>query len=340
MTQDAVSLGVVGLGGWGKFVVKNFATTSNCRLSYVCDANRHALAQQARQFPDATPTDSFETLLADESLDAIALATPAPFHHEMAKRALLAGKHVFVEKPMTLVTEHALELVEIAEQNDRKLMVGHLLKYHPAVQLMKNLVDEGSLGQIHYMYCQRLNLGVVRTEENAFWSLAPHDVSVILHLFEQEPEHIVANGQSFLQPDIEDVVFATMYFPDGRVANIHVSWLDPHKKRSMVLVGSEKMLVFDDQEANEKVRIYDKSASIDIDAVGMNAVTVRHGDILIPRLSTREPLAAETQHFVDCILNDTQPLSDGHDGVRVVRILEAIDRQFRQKMPVRFRKAA
>ncbi len=341
MPADVVNLAMVGLGGWGKYVVRSFWQTANCRLSYLCDANPRTLADQVRYYPEAFPTDCFESILSDHSVDAVALATPAPTHFEFARQALLAGKHVFVEKPMALSSEHAEQLVELAEISGRKFMVGHLLKYHPAVDLMKQQIDSGALGDIYYMYCQRLNLGVVRQEENAFWSLAPHDISVILHLFEAEPVRIEASGQSFLQEGVEDVVFSTLHFADGRVAHIHVSWLDPHKRRSMVLVGSEKMLVFDDTEATEKVRIYDKHACVEADPAGqMPPVTVRHGDIVIPRISQREPLAVETEHFIRCILDDSEPLSDARDGLRVVRILETIDRQFRHRMPIRLHKAA
>ncbi|MGE3313506.1 MAG: Gfo/Idh/MocA family protein [Planctomycetaceae bacterium] len=341
MPADTVNLAMVGLGGWGKYVVRSFWQTANCRLSYLVDSNPKTLADQVRYYPEAFPTDDFESVLCDESVDAVAIATPAPTHFELAKAALLADKHVYVEKPMTLTSEHAEELVEIASVCRKKLMVGHLLKYHPAVDLMKQQVDQGALGDIYYMYCQRLNLGVVRQEENAFWSLAPHDISVILHLFGSEPTRIEASGQCFLQEGIEDVVFSTLHFADRRVAHIHVSWLDPHKKRSMVLVGSEKMLVFDDTESTEKVRIYDKSACVETDPAGqMPPITVRHGDITIPRISQREPLAVETEHFIRCIIDDLEPKSDGNDGLRVVRILESIDRQFRKQAPVRLHRAA
>lgn len=339
--MDTVKLGMVGLGRWGRFVARNFGVTANCEVKYLCDAVPTSLAQQARNFPGAEATQDYDVVLKDPQVDAVALATPAPFHYEMAKEALLAGKHVFVEKPMTLSSEHAEELVEIADRLDRKLMVGHLLEYHPAVQLMKEQVESEALGEIYYMYCQRLNLGVVRQSENAFWSLAPHDISVILYLFGSEPDRVDASGQSFLQSDVEDVVFTTLRFADGRMANIHVSWLDPHKKRSMVLVGSEKMLVFDDMEATEKIRIFDKSACLEAGVTGtMNPISVRHGDIVIPRVSAREPLAIETEHFVKSILEDTPPRSDGRDGLRVVRILEEVDRQFRSTLPLPLRKVA
>lgn len=328
MSSDTVRLGVVGLGGWGKNVVRSFASAGHCELAYLCDSNPASLAQQHRLYPQAQTTENLSTILGDETVDALAIATPAPVHYEMAKAALGAGKHVYVEKPMTLTSEHAEELVELASLHGRKLMVGHLLKYHPAVEMIKQQVTAGALGRIFYMYCQRLNLGVVRTQENAFWSLAPHDISVILYLFEAEPDAITACGESYLQPGVEDVVFVNLHFPDGRMAQIHVSWLDPHKERKMVVVGSEKMLVFDDMHGTEKVRICDKGAQLTTDTfTAIEAITTRHGDIYIPHISGRQPLDVETQHFIDCIRNDTTPRSDGHDGLRVVRILEQVDRQ-------------
>lgn len=330
MTTSVVRLGVVGLGGWGRHVVRSFAGARQCELSCICDADPAALAAAHQHFPRAGATDSYAQLLADSCLDAVALATPAPLHYEMAKAALRAGKHVFVEKPMTLTEDHARELVELSDRLGRKLMVGHLLEYHPAVELIKQQIDSGALGDIYYMYCQRLNLGVVRQQENAFWSLAPHDVSVILYLFGEEPDGIVAHGESYLQPGIEDVVFVNLHFPGGRMAQVHVSWLDPHKQRKMVIVGSQRMLVFDDMEPSEKIRIFDRGAVPAGPAPSAQAIRIRSGDIHIPHLGGPAPLDAETQHFVDCILHDAAPRSDGRDGLRVVRILEQVQRQLHQ----------
>jgi predicted dehydrogenase len=331
MGSERVRLGVVGLGAWGKNVARSFAAARNCRLARLCDSNPRALAQQHALYPQAAPTDSYEALLADDAIDAVALVTPAATHHELAKAALLAGKHVFVEKPMTLTVEHAEELVELSDRLNLKLMVGHLLVYHSAVELIKREIDSGALGEIYYMYCQRLSLGVVRQHENACWSLAPHDISVILHLFDMEPNGITARGECYLQPNIDDVVFVNLHFPDGRMAQIHVSWLDPHKERKMVVVGSQKMLVFDDMQPAEKVRIFDKGAMVASSAGdAMQAITVRHGDIHIPFVGGPEPLDAETQHFIDCIVHDTVPRSDGRDGLRVVSVLEQIERQLHQ----------
>ncbi|MDA1014880.1 MAG: Gfo/Idh/MocA family oxidoreductase [Planctomycetota bacterium] len=341
MSGQDVRIGMVGLGGWGKNVVRNFASANHCRLTHICDAFQETLDAHRSLFPGALATTQFDHLLDDASVDAVAIATPAPMHYGMVKQALLAGKHVYVEKPMTLTAAHAEDLVSISERMNRKLMVGHLLEYHPAINVMKDAMQSGMLGDVYYMYCQRLNLGVVRRDENAFWSLAPHDVSVILYLLDQEPCEVTANGQCFLQPGVEDVVFANLRFPQGQIANIHVSWLDPHKQRSMVLVGSEKMLVFDDMQPSEKIRIYDKGARTAEAAVeAMQAISVRHGDIVIPHISGPEPLKVETQHFVDSIRNDTTPRSDGRDGLRVVRILEQVEQQLKSRLDQAWSKAA
>ncbi|MFN0198409.1 MAG: Gfo/Idh/MocA family protein [Planctomycetaceae bacterium] len=331
MNRMPVELAVVGLGGWGKNVVRSFASAKQARLAYICDSNPQLLEKQGQMFPGAQPVNDFRRVLDDPHVNAVAIVTPAPCHFEMAKSALLAGKHVYVEKPLTLTVDDAEELVATADLMERKLMVGHLLMYHPAVNWMKQQIDAGELGQVYYMYCQRLNLGVVRPNENAFWSLAPHDISIILHLFQMEPEKVTASGSCLLQDGIDDVVFANLSFPDGRIAQIHVSWLDPHKERKMVVVGSQKMLVFDDMHPTEKIRLFDKGAQLPNDTnAPTQAISVRHGDIHIPHIPDKQPLDIETQHFVDCIIQNRTPLSDGRDGLRVVRVLEKVEQQLRE----------
>ena len=320
-----LTLGVVGLGEWGKNVLRSFARTNGAEVRYLCDANAQLLANRQSWFPQAIATSTYADLLEDPDLDAVVLATPAPSHAQLGLLALASGKHLFVEKPMALSTTDAELLCATASAMGRVLMVGHLLEYHPAVAWMKSYLAAGELGTPLYIYTQRLNLGTVRPDENALWSLAPHDISVILHLFETEPDWVSAHGQSFLQAGIEDVVFVYLHFPDGRSAQIHVSWLDPHKERRMVLVGSRTMVVFDDMQPMEQLRIYNKGAVVP--EPGETAqVTVRHGDVHIPHFPPGEPLLIEGQHFVDAILQGSIPRSDGQDGLRVVRILEAASR--------------
>ncbi|MHC4234285.1 MAG: Gfo/Idh/MocA family protein, partial [Planctomycetota bacterium] len=249
----------------------------------------------------------------------------------LAARALEAGKHVFVEKPLCLRAREAEQLVALAGTHGRKLMVGHLLLYHPCVERLAQMIQRQSLGSVYYMYTQRVNLGVVRRDENAWWSLAPHDISVVCHLFGDQPVTVNATGRCYLQDGVEDAVFATLGFGDGRIAHVHVSWLDPHKIRKMTVVGSERMVTFDDMEAAEKVRVDDKGADVKSDYASFaQSVAIRSGDITIPRIKTAEPLQLEAQHFVDCVLDDLSVRTDGADGVRTVRVLEAGEESLRR----------
>jgi len=320
-----VNVGVVGAGNWGKNLVRNFASLAGARLCYICDLDEGVRRRMAAAYPQAQVVDDLGAVLSDDGLEAVVVAVDAPHHYSIALAALRAGKHAYVEKPLTLSSAEAQELTDLAAARGLKLMVGHLLEYHPAVSYIKDLIARGEVGRPLYLYFQRVNLGIVRSSENAWWSLAPHDVSVACYLFEDQPVSVSASGQAYLQEGIEDVVFANLKFADGRMAHIHVSWLDPHKIRRVTLVGSEKMVVFDDMEASEKIRIYDKSAAVQRAAVvGFpEAITIRSGDILIPKIPGDEPLRLECEHFISCITNDRVPRSDGADGVRVVKVLEA-----------------
>jgi predicted dehydrogenase len=256
----------------------------------------------------------------------VVISSSATTHYPFAKAALEAGKHVYVEKPLALSTAHAREMTELAESKKLKLMVGHLLLYHPVVNTLKKLVDSGDLGEVFYIYSQRVNLGRIRQDENALWSFAPHDISVILYLLGQFPVSVSARGESYLQEGVEDVVFVNLKFADRKMAQLQVSWLDPHKVRKITIVGGKKMVVFDDIESMEKLKIFDKGVTgVSYDSYG-DSITLRFGDINIPHIKMTEPLRVECQHFVDCVLNDKQPLSDGTNGLQVVRILEAAQR--------------
>jgi predicted dehydrogenase len=248
----------------------------------------------------------------------------------MGKASLAAGKHTYVEKPLTLKAADARELCGIAEEKDLKLMVGHLLVYHPAVRKMKELAESGELGDVFCIYTERVNLGIIRHNENAWWSLAPHDISVILEILQDEPESIVARGEDYLQKGIEDTVFANIRFTDGKMAQIHVSWLDPHKERKMTVVGNKKMAVFDDMQASEKVRIYDKGAEVEGYVSFGEAISIRTGDIVIPKIDGKEPLSLECQHFVDCVVDNKKPMSSGQEGLAVTEILEAGQKSLEQ----------
>jgi predicted dehydrogenase len=330
VSRDVLNVAIIGAGYWGKNLVRNFGTAKRCHLKCVCDLNEEVLAVHKRSFPFITTSTKLEAVLSDEDVDAVVVATDVPHHFSVARKALEAGKHTYVEKPLTLKASDGKTLVELAGKKRVKLMVGHLLEYHPAVDYLKTMIDEGRLGRLHYMYTQRVNLGVIRQNENAWWSLAPHDISVVCYLFGSKPFSVAASGQCYLQNGIEDVVFATIKFADGKMAHIHCSWLDPHKIRKMTVVGSEKMATFDDMEASEKVRVYDKSAAMNSDVnTYAEIISLRFGDIVIPKVAGGEPLALECRHFIDCVLDDKPVRSDGSDGLQVVRILEAGQKSLR-----------
>ena len=319
-----IGVAVVGAGNWGKNLVRNFASAEGAELKYICDLSEKVRKSMAMQYPKAKVTADMAEAFADGEVDAVVVGVDPPQHYEVAKPALDAGKHVYVEKPLTLSSADSKGLVDLAAKKGVRLMVGHLLEYHPAVNYMKDTIEKGSLGEPLYLYFQRVNLGIVRKKENAWWSLAPHDVSVACYLFAAEPVSVSASGHAYLQEGIEDVVFANLKFADGRMAHIHVSWLDPHKIRKVTLVGSQKMVVFDDMEASEKVRVYDKGAYVQKSVSSYaEAITLRTGDILIPKISSDEPLRLECQHFIDSVLKNKTPRSDGADGLRVVKVLEA-----------------
>jgi len=334
MSKDAnqseeriVSVGMVGVGGWGKNLARNYSQIPGAELRYLCDLNQEQLEALNASCSPKHITSNFDDLTNDETLDAVVIATPAPTHFKLATQALEAGKDVYVEKPLVLSAKEARSLIELAEKKERVLMVGHLLEYHPVVEKLKELVTSNVLGDIRYIYSQRLNLGTIRADENALWNFAPHDISVILYLLDQAPTDIAARGQAYLRPGVEDVMFLSLNFADKAMANVHVSWLDPHKTRKITIVGSKRMAVFDDGEPSEKLRIYDKGAEINSDYdTYAEYVGLRFGDITIPHIKVGEPLRKECDHFLDCVRNRTTPRSDGEDGYRVVKILEAADR--------------
>jgi predicted dehydrogenase len=323
--SDPLRVGVVGLGYWGPNLARNFHALQDAELVWCCDASPAARVRTAPTVPGAQMTDHIEDLLEDETLDAIVLATPVPTHAELAVRVLEAGKHCFVEKPLAQSVADAKRAVEAAERTGRTLMVGHLLEYHPGVQKLKELADSGELGDIHYIYGNRLNLGKLRADENALWSLGAHDISVLLHLVGEEPVEVSARGESYLQPGIEDVVFCFLRFPSGISAHLHLSWLDPHKERRFTVVGSKRMATFDDMATEGKLTVYDKG--FDENTRSYGEYITRSGDIFSPRIENGEPLRLECEHFLASIKDGTTPRSDGHSGLRVVRVLEGLQEE-------------
>jgi predicted dehydrogenase len=323
MSDDRLRVGVAGLGYWGPNLARNFAAIAGCELAWCCDGSSAARERAGALFPGARLTDDLDDLLADPRLDAVVLATPVPTHAELAVRVLSAGKHCFVEKPLAQSVADAELAVRAAQESRRVLMVGHLLEYHPGVQKLKALSDSGELGdEIYYIYGNRLNLGKLRADENALWSLGAHDVSVVLHLAGEEPWEAVAHGESYVRDGVEDVVFCFLRFPSGLSAHLHLSWLDPHKERRFTVVGSRRMATFDDMALEGKLTVYDKG--FDEDARGYGEYITRSGDIFSPRIPNLEPLRIECEHFVECVRRGEQPRSDGASGLRVVRELEEL----------------
>jgi predicted dehydrogenase len=317
-----VSVGVVGLGYWGPNLARNFASLPGAELRWCCDADDDVRARLEARHPGTRFTADLDDLLSDPTLDAIVLATPVVTHATLAVRVLDAGKHCFVEKPLAQSVADAERAVEAAAAAGRVLMVGHLLQYHPGVNKLKEIADSGELGDIHYIYGNRLNLGQLRAEENALWSLGAHDVSVLLHLADEEPFELNARGESYMREGVEDVVFAFMRFPSGIAAHLHLSWLDPHKERRFTVVGSRRMATFDDMDPERKVTVYDKGFDEKADTYG--EYITRSGDIWSPRVPNDEPLRLECEHFLACVREGRTPISDGASGVRVVRVLEGL----------------
>jgi len=323
-------LALAGAGGWGRNLARSLGRLQGAVFTAVCDTDAAARAAVVAASPATCPVEDFSRLIADPAVDALVIATPPETHHRLALDALRQGKDVLVEKPLTLDPRHADELVRAAREHARVLMVGHLLVYHPAVDLLRELVRGGALGEIHYLYSQRVNFGVIRSHENALWSLAPHDVAVAIDLLDESPRSVTAQGAAYVRGGVEDVAFLQLLFPSGRMAAIHVSWLDPHKERKLTLVGSRKMAVFDDMEPTEKVRIYDRGVERPDYLPFGEALTLRFGDIVIPSVAAAEPLALECQHFVDR-LHDRRPArSDGESGATVVRVLAAASESMRR----------
>jgi predicted dehydrogenase len=321
---ETVRVGVVGLGYWGPNLARNLAAIPGCEVSWLCDSSAEARARLERSFPAARSTDVLGEVLDDPELDAVVLATPVPTHAELAVAVAEAGKHCFVEKPLATNSADAERAVAAAADAGRLLMVGHLLEYHPAVARLKELIDGEELGALHYVYGNRLNLGKLRADENALWSLGAHDVSVVLHLIGEEPEECVAHGASYVREGVQDVVFCYLRFPSGIVAHLHLSWLDPHKERRLTVVGSRRMATFDDMLIEGKLAVYDKG--FDEDARSWGEYITRSGDIFSPRIPNSEPLRLECEHFVECVRSGATPRSDGHSGLRVVRVLERLQR--------------
>ncbi len=320
-----IRIGVVGAGYWGPNLIRNVVQTPGAVLHSVCDLDAPRLARIQELYPSTRTTSDFAALIDDDEVDALIVATPAHTHYALGRQALEAGKHVLIEKPLALESLHAQELVSVADANQCVLMVGHTFMYNSAVNKIKTLIDAGEIGDVYYIYSNRVNLGRVRKDINALWNIAPHDISIMTYLLGQVPVQVSAQGRIFLQPDIEDVVFVTLAFPDNIIGHVQVSWLDPSKVRRMTVVGSTKMIVYDDVASEGKVKIYDKGIlKVGQDNIfGEYQVKLHSGDIHIPKIDMSEPLRNECTHFVECIRTGARPLTDGRNGLEIVQILEA-----------------
>lgn len=319
-----IKLSLVGIGTWGWNHLRTWATLENVELKWVCDLDETRLNRAKKFYPNISTTTDFEKALED--VDTVVIVTSSFNHYKLAKKALNKGLHVFVEKPMAHSLQEATELVELSEKVNKTLMVGHLLLYHPAVLKLREIISSGELGEVYYLYSHRLNLGRIRTDENVVLSLAPHDISVSNFIIPGRPIRVSARGHSYVTKDIEDVAFITIEYENGILAHIHISWLDPRKIRTLVVVGSEKMVVFDDMEPEEKLKVYDKGVvkspftSVELPP---GVIAVRYGDIHSPRVPMKEPLREEARHFVECIENGKRPRTDGRSGLEVMAILES-----------------
>ena len=319
---ERIRAAVVGLGYWGPNLARNLNDIEDCELAWCCDPDDLARERWRSAFPAARFTPELDDVLADPALDAVVVATPVSTHAHVAERVLAAGKHCFVEKPLAQDGASAERLISLADAASVTLMTGHLLEYHPGVEQLRALIESGELGDTRYVYSQRLNLGKLRSDENALWSLGAHDVSVVLALMRELPVAAWAQGQAFVRDGIEDVVFAYLRFSPGVVAHLHLSWLDPHKERRITVVGSKRMATLNDMELERKLTVFDKGFDREFQSYG--EYVTRSGATWSPAVANLEPLRIECEHFVDCIRTGRHPRSDGASGLRVVRVLEAL----------------
>ena len=332
-TKETIKVGVVGCGYWGPNLIRNLRQTPGCELKMVCDTSPSRLGHMQRLHPDVTTTTRFEDLLNGADLDAVVIATPVRFHYEMARACLSAGKHVFIEKPMARTEAEAEELVSFAEHQGLVLMVGHTFLFSPAVRRMKEIIDSGDIGEVQYIAARRLNLGLFQKDINVAWDLGPHDISIVLHLLDEQPVSVSCQGSSHVTRGIEDVTMMYLTFPKNRCAFIHNSWLDPKKVRQMTVIGSRRMIVYDDTEPLEKLKIYDARVEVPphYDTFAEFTYSYHYGDAYVPYIKQDEPLKLECQHFLECIREQCTPITGGRHGLEVVRILEAAGESLRQQ---------
>ena len=330
--QKIIKVGVVGCGYWGPNLIRNLRQAPDCQLKVICDTSEQRLRHMRRLHQDVATTNCFEDVLNDAEIDAVVIATPVRFHYEMAKAVLFAGKHVFIEKPMARTVAEGEELCALAEQQGLTIMVGHTFLFSPAVRRMKEIIDAGDIGELQYISARRLNLGLFQKDINVAWDLAPHDISIILHLLGEQPVSVSCQGSSHVTRGIEDVTMMYLTFGKNRCAFVQNSWLDPKKVRQMTVVGSRRMIVYDDTEPLEKLKIYDARVEVPphYDSFAEFTYSYHYGDAYVPYIKQDEPLKLECQHFLDCISGESSEITGGRAGLEVVRILEAAGDSLRQ----------
>lgn len=333
--MEKTRVGVIGSGYWGPNLIRNFAEMPNCELRGIADLSVARLEAMTARYPGVGTTTDYRELF-DQGLDAVVVCTPPHTHHQIAKDCLEQDLHVLVEKPMTTSSRDARDLIEVAARRDRVLMVGHTFVYNSAVQALKRMMDDGRLGAIHYIDAVRVGLGLYHPTVNVVWDLAPHDISILTYLLGGMPVKVSADGSACVHPAVEDVAYLTLTFPGGVLTHIRVSWLDPSKTRRITVVGSDKMVTYDDVETNEKIKIYDKGVEAlkPSSSFGEFQFNYRYGDIVAPFIEFQEPLRVQAEHFLECVRTGDRPITDGHAGLQVVTVIEALQSSLRSGQPV------
>jgi predicted dehydrogenase len=327
-----IRVGVIGYGYWGPNVVRNFNACSGSKVSWICDSNDKSLKRAQMNYPNIQVTTNCEEVIGSPDIDAVVVVTPVFTHYELAKKALMGGKHVFVEKPFTYTVRQAEELIELAEKKNLKIMVDHTFLFTGAVRKIKELVDDGSIGDLLYFDSIRVNLGLFQHDVNVIWDLAPHDLAIMDYVIKEKPQGIVATGATHFNHDLEDIAYVTIYFPKNLIAHVNVNWLSPVKIRMTLLGGQKKMLVWNDVVPDEKIKVYDKGVEIkNEEGVYDLLVTYRSGDMWAPKVAQAEALKLEVEHFIECVNTGKTPINDGTAGLRVVRMLEAANQSLKKK---------
>lgn len=327
-----LNIGVVGYGYWGPNIVRNFNAINNARVVSVCDKNPEVLKHVQTNYPSVQTVNDFNDIVSSPTIDAVAIVTPVFTHFDLAKKALQNGKHIFVEKPFTSTVAQASELIDIADKNNLKIMVDHTFLFTGAVSKIKELIDDNSLGDLYYYDSARVNLGLFQHDINVVWDLAPHDLSIMDYIINEKPDSITANGKAHFNNGLEDIAYLTIHFRNNLIAHFNINWLSPVKIRTTLIGGEKRMLLWNDLEADEKIKVYDKGVDVKTtEGIYNLLVSYRSGDMYAPKITAKEALKLEAEYFVDCVLNNNTPFNDGHAGLRVVKMLEASTESLKNK---------